>query len=207
MQAKRAGTLQPGIELGRAGDVDGEVERAAAHDVEGGNAAGACGELAATLGERAGNVALPAVLDDGDAVLSRRHAGGDGLRAGVAVGAQHEDGARLAQAHDADRPDDAALQRPHRLGNARRRPARLQVRQQHAEGEAEKEREADDARYEPGGGEPRARGERGEREQRGDEQRRRARRRRSAAHRRHRARRQTAPPWPGATSHAGSRSM
>ncbi len=70
----------------------------------------------------------------------------------IAVGPQHEDGAGLAQADDPDRANDAVLERPNGLGDAGRRPARLKVRQQHAEGEAEKQRKADDARDEPGGG-------------------------------------------------------
>ena len=83
------------------------------------------GGLAPARGERLGEVGLPAVLDDGDAVLAARHPAGDGLDVGVGAAAEHEIRARLAEADDADRAGDAAAQRRDRLGDARRRPADL----------------------------------------------------------------------------------
>ena len=74
------GDLAARIEHVAAGDVDGEVERTAAHHVEGFDAAEARRRLAARRRQGLGEVGLPAVLDDGDAVLAARHPAGDASR-------------------------------------------------------------------------------------------------------------------------------
>ena len=68
-------------------------------------------------------------------------------------------------------PCTQVAQRRDRLGDARRRPALVERRQQHAEGEADEQREADDARHQPGGSLVVARRGRRKREQRRDEDR------------------------------------